>query len=504
MAGRRFLEGIAADSIDDGQYMNSEDDISNRNGGSSTSDEEAANVERYTSENARQASAHRKEEVGYTEKGNDEEAPPPAPVVRTRTRFYSSKLSSQRRIYARKFVINVFLLGSLSIAMFSLYWGALYNHEGHLKNVKFLAVLQDDGALTASLPSILENNPTTFDVYNSSSFLEKYGADVNVTDKVIELVHHRKYWGSLIAYPNATQSLVDSLTVAGSPEFVSTKYFEFIYESARDLTNFKSTILPQLLAVQESFRQYYYNDYFPKVLRNASSTIVSSGSAVSSAGNMEWKELDYRPFNDVILLGPMQVGLIYCILLTFFQLALFGPVHAMVTPLLKPHHIIIYRLISSWGTYFFLSLFFCVVSAIFHVDFTSAFGKGGFVIYWMSTWLLMGAVGGANENILSVLIAFSPQYLGFWLISWIILNISPSFVPMVLCNRLYRYGYMMPIFNGMEIYRVLFLNLYRGELGRSYGVLVAWCCLNTLLFPIVMKVVGQKFAKEAKKKAAQN
>ena len=217
---------------------------------------------------------------------------------------------------------------------------------------------------------------------------------------------------------------------------------------------------------------------------------------------MQWREIDNRAFTDSTLMGPMQVGLIYCVLLTFFQLSLFGPVHGMITPLLKPVHIIIYRLVSSWATYFFLSLFFCTVSAIFKVDFTLAYGRAGFIVYWMTTWLLMGAVGGANENVLSLLLAFYPQFLGFWLITWIILNISPSFVSMVLCNRLYRYGYMTPIYNGLECYRVIFMNTYKGNLGRNYGVLVAWCVLNTLLFPLVMKVVGKKFKNDAKKKAA--
>lgn len=74
----------------------------------------------------------------------------------------------------------------------------------------------------------------------------------------------------------------------------------------------------------------------------------------------------------------------------------------------------------------------------------------------MSTWLVMMAVGGANENVLSLVIAYCPPYLSIWLMTWIILNISASFYPMVLNNEFYRYGYIMPIHNAVDIYKVIF------------------------------------------------
>lgn len=168
---------------------------------------------------------------------------------------------------------------------------------------------------------------------------------------------------------------------------------------------------------------------------------------------------------------------------------------------LKPIHMLLYRYIIAYVNYFFLSLFFCAVSAAFQVNFTLAFGKGGFVVAWMSSWLLMAAVGGANENMITIILSFGPQYLGFWLIFWVVMNISPSFYPMALCNNFYRYGYAMPIHNGVEIFRVIFLNLDKKDLGRNYGILVAWCVVNALFFPVAMKVVIYKKKKDAQKAA---
>lgn len=39
------------------------------------------------------------------------------------------------------------------------------------------------------------------------------------------------------------------------------------------------------------------------------------------------------------------------------------------------------------------------------------------------------AVGGANENVLSLVITYCPPYLSIWLMTWIILNISAFILP---------------------------------------------------------------------------
>ncbi|CDO94191.1 unnamed protein product [Kluyveromyces dobzhanskii CBS 2104] len=536
-AHKRYLEGIAFDSMNDGQYMQTETGNDEESHGfvaakarsavgsqsdsytsqiadaeqekHSTSDDQAESVQGFHSE-AVQANPGKENGVDDHDKASVSSAAPSGSLERIKTRFFSSKLSKHRQIYAKKFLLNCFLLGSLAIAMFSLYWGALYNHSAHYDLIKFIAVVDDDagtlispevGNMKTGLIPILESATAQFDIYNTSTFYEKYGNDRPMVDKVHELVHKKNYWGSLIVSYEASNQLLASLYYADVAEYNSTNYFEFFYETARDLSNMRASILPLLTGIETEFKEtFFYQTYLPNALANfPNATAVK----VAGAANMKWNQIDNRPFNDFTLMGPMQVGLIYCILLTFFQLALFGPVHMMLSPLLKPKHIILYRLGTSWAAYFVLSLFFCTVSAIFQIDFTPAFGKGGFVVYWMTTWLLMGAVGGANENVLSLLLAYCPQYLGFWLISWIILNISPSFVPLVLANRLYRYGYMTPIYNALEIYRVIFMNTYKGEMGRNYGILVAWCVLNTALFPLVMKILARKFMNDAKKRATQ-
>ena len=167
---------------------------------------------------------------------------------------------------------------------------------------------------------------------------------------------------------------------------------------------------------------------------------------------------------------------------------------------LKPRSLFFYRILISWSMFFFLSLFTCTVSAIFQIDFTPGFGKAGFVIYWMTSWLVMTAVGMANENILSIILTFCPQYMSYWMIIWTILNIAPSLYPLVLISRFYRFGYAMPIHNGVQIYRVIFLDISRHQMSRNYGILAAWVAVNTAINPFVNKFISKVVKKREERK----
>lgn len=497
----KFNEGmVGVDNVPDNEYLKGSDFLD---------EEEAADI------NLSRRATHTMEWIGADENkiyetdstAKNEEGEglshlSDVPLQRLKTRIFSKKMRNDRRSYGKKFVFNILALGTLMIIVFCIFWGILYDRPSHYWKVNFLAVVEDNGELGEYVTQLMESSPATYHIYNSTTFREKYGTDVNIEDKVHELVHHQKFWGSLMVFENATSSLTDSLEIQSAPSYNFSDYFQFFYESGRDLLSFDASILPLLTNIEQEFQEYYFSSYYPQLLSNYSSVLASSTEKLSGTSYVVWNAIDNRPFNNPVLIAPLDIGLVYCILVTFFQFALFVPIHSVISPKIKTSHIIMYRLFTSWAAYFFLSLFFCTISAIYQVDFTLAFGKAGFIVYWMSTWLIMGAIGGANENAISLIIAFAPQYLGFWLLSWIVLNITPSFFPMVLANNFYRYGYIMPVENAVGIYKVVFLNLYKGHMGLNYGVLIAWCVVNTLLLPLVLKLQAWKFASNAKKSTA--
>lgn len=413
--------------------------------------------------------------------------------------------SQNFRRYCKKimwwFIFTNFIVIVLALPILSIYWGATYRISHFLYKVNVLAVIQDDSTevmptLTENLPNLIERLHCTWHIYNASEYQKRRGIAFTEIDKeVINQIYHEDYWMALNVKPNATDALRASLTNSSSEPFNFSAYFQVVYESARDPTNMQARILPSMLELETLFKNYTVRDYLPLIVSNLKESVAQRN--LISASNINFDYLDYRPFYNPAILSPLQVGLIYCLLLTFLQLGIYSPLHREMGQILEPNVLISYRILISFATYFILSLFFCTLSAIFRIDFTLAFGKCGFLVYWMTTWLLMIALGGANENVATLVSTVGAQYMGFWLMAWIVLNIAPSFYSMAIHSSFYRYGYIMPLNNALEIFKVIFLDTSKHTLGRNYGVLCAWVAVNTLLFPVIMMVVCKREHTEA-------
>jgi len=76
------------------------------------------------------------------------------------------------------------------------------------------------------------------------------------------------------------------------------------------------------------------------------------------------------------------------------------------------------------------------VSLAFQINFTRQFGKGGFVVYWMANWITMSALGFVMETVFLWLGPFFP----FFLVFWVILNVSVAFLDIGNMASFYSYG----------------------------------------------------------------
>lgn len=402
-----------------------------------------------------------------------------------------------------------FYLGSMIIVFFSVYWGALYDREAHLHNLTSLVVIEDstvgaiDGLIGQEIVRLLESdkykNKAGWEIYQGDEIYEIFDKGDNISAKIIEKVHHHKYWSAVHVYPNATYNMYLSYENATPNKNISV---EFVYESGRDITNMKTYVVTSFENIEQSFLQNY-STIAQQLLVDLSDSekadLITSDAILTVP---EFYFNDYRPYDNSVLLAPLQVGLIYLIIVSFFLFNFFAETHKLLIPHVKLPQYLLYRFLGNHLSYLIISIFICAVSAIFQVDFTVTFGRAGFVIYWFTTYLTMAAVGGANENMAMLIFTYNPPFVSFWLIGFVIFNVSPSFSSMALINRFYRYGYMMPIHSAQEIYKVIFLNLWKGQLGLYYGLLCVWIVLNTLLSPLILKHVGGVMAKRAKAAAA--
>lgn len=427
--------------------------------------------------------------------------------MHSKVSFFNERLRVPRRNLSLKFLMIQLIMGTGILAIFSIYWGSFYDRSSRLKNLRMLVVIEDDSTVNGVEPAIgnamkqLLQSATAkaygdWLIQNTTEFLAlaaSHGNDIYAEIK--RQVHHQRYWASIYVQPNASanfyQAIVDGNTTYDVLDNTITAY----YETGRDLMGMNSYITPGVRSIQQMFL---------KLQPNITSALMSNLSDLTSASllvlstPLEFNFVDGIPFTDPVLTAPCQVGLIYLVIVTLFAFNFLGEVHSRVAKMgVKPLHLVLYRVLSTILTFFIISFFYSLVTLAFQVDFTKAFGHSGWLVYWMTNFLTMWAVGAMNETMAMLCILVYPPLVGFWLLFWVVLNISGTFSPIALTPHFYRYSYAMPIHAAFEITKVIFLDTYKGAMGRNYAILIIWVVMATVGLVFSFKLFGQTMAKRA-------
>ncbi|KAK9476466.1 hypothetical protein V1514DRAFT_285232 [Lipomyces japonicus] len=425
--------------------------------------------------------------------------------------FFSPKLKDKRKDIFKKLTISVILMATMIMGILSIYWGSYYKREEHLRNAFVWIVNVDNDANSLVGPSFIQvahafsNQSNTIQVREVNP--ELYNNDY---DTIVHEVVEERAWGAYFIFGNATTNLVNALS---SPAQFAKSYdgnnaISFIYPQARDQLAYVY-IQAWATALNTAFVEKFSAVTIEQVAQSYNFSAIAAASPNVLALPAGVALDNVRPFDNPTATAPTQVGLIYLIIISFFQFNFFQPLHMLIAPMLRRTHYILYRIVTSWIAYFFLSLFFSLISLAFQIDFSKKFGHGGFVVYWMLNWLGMIAVGGACENMALIAFATFPPIISFCLIFMVITNVSTSFFPITLQAKIYRYGYAFPIHNLAEAMRTTLFNT-KNYMGRNVGVCLAWIALNLLLLPYCVNFFNKQMTKkkmqqikEAEKAAAE-
>lgn len=432
--------------------------------------------------------------------------------VQTKLSFFNERLKENRKSIMFQTMKIYLIMGVFVLAVFSIYWGSYYERNKRLKNLRMLVVIEDDQTINGiepfignSLREVLQTPQAQqigkWLIQDSSEFNEMAAKNnLSVFDEVKRQVHDQHYWSSIYVKPNATYNLYQAISNGDTSYNVSYNSIVSYYETGRDIIAMGTYVTPMVQKIGQMFLRQQSAIIDGMFNGTNTSQIFDTIDSVKVAGSsLEFFNIDGIPFTDPVIVAPAQVGLIYMVILTFFSFNFFSTVYPQVGALnLKPHHMLLYRVGSTVFSFFVLSFFFSMVSLAFQVDFTRAFGKGGWPVYWATNFLTMWAVGAINEAAAMVIIIFYPPMVGFWLLFWVVANISATFSPIALCPEFYRYCYGMPIHASYEITKVIIFDTYRGALGRNYGILVAWVVLATVLLTVLSINFGKVMGRRAK------
>lgn len=438
--------------------------------------------------------------------------------VQSKWPFFHGHLRQTRRLIFTQHAIVCALMAALMLGIFSIYWGSMFHKTDHQRYLKMLVLIEDYETIDL-IPPVFGNKLVEvlstaeakrigeWHIYTPGNFLAIQPKDTNSTSQTVEtLIHEQKFWAAIHVQANATHNFYQAMMAGNSSYVAGNETWHLVYETGRDFVNIPSYVVKNCQAIQGMMLADQQS-----ITESLLDAVQDKGDDIDTIVQRGWKLLsqpltftvrDLRPVTDGTLLAPAQVGLIYMILVTFFLFAMFQDLHVTVSKsALMPKHYVLYRIMSSILSYFWLSLMYSLVSLAFQIDFGRAFGRAGFVVYWMTNWMAMTALGTINEVLAHFIVLVYPSVLGFWLVFWVMANVSPTFTPMALTANFYRYGYAMPLYNTVEITKCIFFDTYRGHMGRCFGILAAWIVVSNIALALVIPFFGKTMAKRAAKAA---
>ncbi|KAK9475882.1 hypothetical protein V1514DRAFT_338675 [Lipomyces japonicus] len=437
-------------------------------------------------------------DVEKTSPSSSENIEKSSTVLPAKHGFFSSALSSKRKLVVIKLTQSVLLMAVFIMGFLSIYWGSFYKRIEHLQRVHLWIVNLDNYSGSTIGPQFIS---VAKEFVKNMNTIQVEVKDVSVFGKdysrYVDYVTEENTWGVFFIRENATGILNEALANPSSTAastYNGSLAIQFLFAQARDEVAY-GYINPWVFQLNDVFTSAYLQTTLKNAAANYSiSNILQSAPGLLSAP-AKIAQVDLRPFDIPVATATTQVGLIYLIIVSFFQFNFFQPVHMIIAQDLKIHHHVLYRIAASWIAYFFLSLFFSLISLAFQIDFTAKYGNGGFVVYWMLNFIGMLAVGGTCENMALIAFAIYPPLVGLCLICVVITNVSVAFYSIPLQAKFYRYGYAFPIKNLSDAFKTVIFNT-KNTMGRNVGVVIVWIVLDIIGLPICLWFFGRQMRKK--------
>ncbi|OTA65394.1 MNNG and nitrosoguanidine resistance protein [Hypoxylon sp. EC38] len=397
--------------------------------------------------------------------------------------FWDPRMNRIRKEVVTSWARTLAALMVFIIGVLSLYWAVLFHTDKNMPNLT-VHVVDFDGQLApydsvtplvgpaiTSAAREMASSPSAHTLGFTIVPPSQYAFDPIA---VRQAVYDWRCWAAVIVNPNAT-FLLQQAVATGNSSYDPTGAVQFILLSARQETNYNNYIIPQLQVLAARFAARFGPTWTANVVSNASLSmdVVASAPAAVNPG-VTPLTIDLRPF------GPASA--------TPSKFVMPGG-----HPPLRFWQLIVWRLVATITTYFFVSLIYSFVSLAFQIPFwkgpasptepafnPSAYGRGSFVVYWMVNFVGMNALGIACENVGMII---GQPWTAAWLIFWVITNVSTSFYSIDLAPGFFKWGYAWPLHHIVQASRQILFDLH-SEIGLNFGVLFAWTAVNVCLFPL--------------------
>ncbi|KAI0686706.1 hypothetical protein BC835DRAFT_1420255 [Cytidiella melzeri] len=394
------------------------------------------------------------------------------------------------KMYLKPIVGAVFMIWIVIWSVLALYWGANWRVFQGIHNLNGCIIDFDGGQIGSVVTQAYMNS--TGQQEEVSWQLKPASMYPNGEADVVNALSEDKCWLAVTINAGASDRL--SAAVASADATYDTSQAVTLFgNEARNENAYSYFLQPQLVGPMPLAMATF-------ALQHTKQLGSSAGNLLSTAPILVLSPLNYtlvniKPFDIQVATAVDFVGLIYLLILSFIAALANFQARVMVSGIdrrLRFGQLMILRYIAPFVIYFWLSFVYSLLSLFFKVPFDRKFGHAGFVIYWMLSWAGMLALGLALEAMVTLL---TPRFIPFFLVLWIIVNVSVVFFPVEILPTIFRYGYATPFYNVGNATRTILFGT-KNTIGINFGVLFAWIAVSMITIPLFQRIVRNRQVRE--------
>ncbi|KAF9484292.1 hypothetical protein BDN70DRAFT_989742 [Pholiota conissans] len=411
--------------------------------------------------------------------------------------------AAARAAYLKIFLGGCFMILILIFGILSIFWGSLWKIPA--RNLHGWVVDFDGGLIGQTVSTALSApsgvSKVTWTVVPASQFP---GGAQEVGAAVLE----EHTWAAVTINAGSTARLMQSLSSPNTTYDGRDAITAFGVE-ARNENAFRSLIQPTLLASLEGISKAFAIQVAQRASNATNLAALLAQSPQTITAPISYTIINLAPFNIPVATAVIFVGLIYQVILSFFVVMIGQSARdaSGITQSLNTRSLIVLRFISSFAAYFFISLFYCLLSVAFQLGFSHKFGHSGFLVFWMLNYVGMLALGLSLEAMITLL---TVRFIPFFMLTLIITNVSVCVFPIEILPSFFRYGYGMPFYNISHAMRtIVFATKNRGVLcsalfsnteflafflivGFDFGILLIWVAISVVTLPLIQQLVRRR------------
>ncbi|KAF5345082.1 hypothetical protein D9756_011160 [Leucocoprinus leucothites] len=407
---------------------------------------------------------------------------PPSPRVPSAASTCSPKLyqhsflssydaiATARKVYLRVLCGGVFATIIVIFTVFALLWGAFFRTP-----VNSLPgwVIDFDGGMVgkAVVSGLTTTNPSSkvsWTVLSADQF-------PNGVSQVASDVSEHKAWITVTVNPGASDRLLSALA-SPDADYDGSEAVSIFASEARNENAFRVILGPSAETALSMISAQFARHLIPTLTNSSTLVELMTVSPQTLTTPISYRTINLHPFNQPLATVVIFTGLIFVLILSFFIVMIANGAREAsdLRRLLNFRSLIVLRFLSAFGAYFIVSLFYSLLSIAFQLDVTHKFGRSGFLVFWMMNYCGMLALGLAIESMLTLL---TPTFVPFFLLTWVMVNVSVCVFPIEVLPRVYRYGYAAPFYNISKIARTVVFGV-KNQVGFNFSILIIWTLIS--------------------------